>query len=91
LAELCQLSTGYFHRCFKEYTGMSALEYQKKQLMNKVLQLLHCNKSLVEIAKMFNYSSSFSLSRDFKLFYGYSPRDYKRMNGLQKGKSVIKD
>jgi len=84
LAELCQISTGYFHRCFKEYTGMSALEFQKKQLMNKVLQLMHCNKSLIEIAKLFNYSSSFSLSRDFKLFFKISPRDYKRLHGLQK-------
>ncbi len=84
LADLCQLSTGYFHRCFKEYTGMSALEYQKKQLMTKVLQLIHCNKSLIEIAKLFNYSSSFSLSRDFKLFFKMSPREYKRSSGLQK-------
>jgi AraC-like DNA-binding protein len=76
LAEACGISVSYFSRCFKRFSGMTPLDYQKKHLMEKVAHLLHCNHNLSQIYKKVNYPSTFSLSRDFKKQMGVSPREY---------------
>lgn len=73
------LSPGYLSGLYRQETGMTFTEYLLKVRMEKARELLAVPGSyMYEIAEVLGYGNPKNLSRAFKSYYGYSPRDYRR-------------
>ncbi len=78
LAKSCFLSERHFREVFKQFTGLSPKQYICQQKLKRIAVLLKTTSSTVNmLASEFNYSSPFQLSRDFKKYYGVSPKAYR--------------
>ena len=63
-----------FHRAFKEITGESPLQYQKKLRLVKAKNFItHQKQSATEAALAVGYESPAQFSRDFKRYFGVPP------------------
>ncbi len=79
LAKLANLSPSRFHTVFREITGSSPMEYQKKLRLNAAFRLVvMTDEKLKSVAEKTGFCNEFHLSRDFKANYGKSPREYRR-------------
>lgn len=64
---------------FKEYTGMTIAQYQKKQRLVYAAQLLlNSEYQITEIAEKVGFDSFSHFLRIFKEEYGLTPREYKK-------------
>ncbi len=71
------LNSVYFSRLFKQQTGENFTDYLTKMRMEKAIELVEMKKyKIYEISEMVGYSSSKYFSRVFKLYCGYTPKDY---------------
>lgn len=78
-AEKCNLSIYRFIHKFKDFTGMSPLEYITKIRINIAKDLiLSSSLSISEISDMIGYSNPLYFSRLFKKYCGVSPSLYKK-------------
>lgn len=78
-AQRVSLSPGYLSGLYRQETGMTFTESLLKARMEKARELLALPGSyMYEIAEMLGYGNPKNLSRAFKSYYGYSPRDYRR-------------
>ena len=79
LAEKSYLSPRRFRYIFKQITGQSPKAYICELKLKKVTYLLTTtNNNLTTIAIEMGYSSPFQLSRDFKKYFGVSPKEYRK-------------
>ncbi|OEU69758.1 MAG: hypothetical protein BA863_01970 [Desulfovibrio sp. S3730MH75] len=76
LAEKANMSVRSFHDHFKTVTTYSPLQYLKRIRLDKA-RLLLANQGLQAnvTAHMVGYESTSQFSREFKRYFGYSPKD----------------
>lgn len=71
---------------FKKYTGMTIVQYQKKQKLTYATQLLvNSDYQITEIASILEFDSFSHFLRIFKEQYGVTPKEY-RKNRMQKNR-----
>ena len=64
---------------FKEYTGMTIVQYQRKQKLAYAAQLLvNSDYQITEIAEILEFDSLSHFLRIFKEAYGMTPKEYRR-------------
>ena len=64
---------------FKEYTGMTIVQYQKKQKLTYATQLLvNSDYQITEIAEILEFDSFSHFLRIFKEQYGMTPKEYRK-------------
>lgn len=81
LAEKVCLSNKQFLRIFNEYVGTSPKEFMRLVRFHKALYTLqnHSAMSFTVLAHECGYYDQAHLIRDFKLFSGYTPGEYRAM------------
>lgn len=78
LADLLNVSEGYFRREFKKEYGISCKLYIDSMRMEGVLKMLReSNASVKDLAELFQYPDSAYLSKQVKIKTGLSPSDYR--------------
>lgn len=78
LAKISHFSPFYFHRILKAFLGEPLGTYIVRTRTEAAARLLrYSNLPIAEIAYRIGYSSSSSLSKVFKQFYGISPLEYR--------------
>lgn len=63
----------YFSRLFREYMGVSVMEYIKKRKMIKASEMILAGKKIIDVALLFGWQSHVGFSRTFKNEFGFSP------------------
>lgn len=80
VADKVGLNPSYFSTLFKQYTGMSYVEYITQLRINKAKELLtNCNCKVYEISDMVGYENSYYFNRIFKKITGMTPIEYKNL------------
>ena len=80
VSNLCNVSTSYFRRLFKEYANVSPKEYVINNKIEKAkLYIEYENFTVSEIAERLNFTDSAYFSKQFKRKVGMSPSEYKRL------------
>lgn len=80
LAKYEDMSVSSFHNHFKQITTYSPLQYIKKIRLNKAKDLIQKeNLQVNNTAYAVGYESISQFSRDFKSYYGYSPKEAKAL------------
>lgn len=84
LAELCNLSEGYFCRQFKAATGSTFIEYLNfVRIYNAEKLLNHTKKPILDISMEVGFSTVSYFNRTFRRFKSCSPSNYRRAQYLQ--------
>ena len=77
MAELCQISTVYFRKLFKQLYNTSPMQHLNKIRMEHARELLKSDYgSIAQVAESAGYSSLYHFSKMFKKCYGLSPSKY---------------
>jgi YesN/AraC family two-component response regulator len=83
VASHVRLNPNYLSTYFHQHTGQPFGEYLIKTRMAMAAELLKkSSKRIGEIADFVGYSSANSFSRTFRHQYGISPKDYRRLYGM---------
>lgn len=70
---------------FKDYTGMTIVQYQKKQKLTYATQLLtNSDCQITEIAEILEFDSLSHFLRIFKEQYGLTPKEYRKIKKATK-------
>lgn len=81
LAERFNLSANYVGEYFKKLTGESLHSYIKQYKMNIIEQRLTFSEfSIGEIARELGFSDESHLSKQFKMFKGMTPAEFRKQN-----------
>lgn len=78
LAKSCGMSPAAFYRAFRKATDKTPMQYLNERRLTLAAQLLTEGQTLSQIAARCGFCDEFHLSRNFKNFYGVSPREYKK-------------
>lgn len=74
-AELCNMSEAYFRRLFREYTGMTPIEYRNDIRLSDARQKLKSGEyNVTEAAYECGFSNLSFFIRLYKEKYGYTPK-----------------
>jgi len=74
-ADLCNMSEVNFRRLFKEYTGMSPIEYRNNiRLINAKIKLQSGEYNVSEAAELCGFSNLSFFIRLYKKKYGHTPK-----------------
>lgn len=83
VAALAHLSPFHFHRIFKIVTNETVAEYIRRlKLTNAAQMLFYKDHSVTHVALEFGFSSSQSLAKAFKNYFGLTPSDIKQCQTL---------
>ena len=78
MAKQAKVSRSSFVRVFQSECGESPGRFFENQRLHLVqLYLLESNRSISQIANLLQYPNPFHLSRNFKQYFGLSPRTYR--------------
>jgi AraC-like DNA-binding protein len=78
LARVCDMSVSSFHNHFKKITSHTPLQYIKKIRLTKAKDLLvKYDYKVVDVADELGYDNPSHFSRDFKSYFGFSPKEAK--------------
>lgn len=78
-AEQVKMSPGYLSILFSQNTELSFTEYLLKERMERAKQLLDSpDYKIYDVAAMVGYKSPKNFTRAFSLYYGCSPREYRK-------------
>lgn len=92
IAESYNISISHYERLFRNYTGMSPVEYRHIHKINCIKSLLHNPKiTLDEISEKMGYCDSSYLCRFFKRQTGMTPKEYRNIYISQTMNSQLKD
>lgn len=81
LAQKCLLSERQFRCLFTKFIGVSPKKYICRQKLKMAASLLKTSYLTVKtIAYELNYCSPYQLSKDFKNYFGMSPKQYREKN-----------
>lgn len=76
LAQKAGMSSSSFHKYFKDVTGLSPIQFQKKtRLMNARGHIISSSKDIAEIAFDVGYDSPSQFSREYLRQFGLSPKN----------------
>lgn len=79
LACMCNISTNYFHRMFKQAFKTTPANYIILLKMNSALQLLKDNNiTMKEIAFELGFTDNAHFCKTFKKYYGITPKEYQK-------------
>ena len=74
-AELCNMSEVNFRRLFKEYTGLSPIDYRNDVRLSKARSKLQSGEyNVSEVAEICGFSNLSFFIRVYKKKYGYTPK-----------------
>jgi len=80
IAALCYVSTAYFRRLFREYCGVSPIEYRTARKIERARELLlRSELSIAEISDLLGYEDPSYFCRAFKREAGIAPTLYRKM------------
>ena len=83
LAAACAMSPATFYRLFRQTIHKTPMQYLDEYRLKQAAQrLLFEKQTLAQIAEDCGYYDEFHLSRNFKKYYGVSPKTYKRQTIL---------
>lgn len=82
LAKQAGMSRAVFHRKFKEVTTYSPIQFIKLHRLNDASRLIAGGTTVGEAAYQVGYSSQSQFSRDFRRYFGQSPRQWVHTVGL---------
>jgi AraC family transcriptional regulator len=78
LAELLELSSFHFSRMFKQVTGMSPLQFVKRQRIVRAQKLIcETSRSFIEIALEVGYTSPSHFAKVFRRVVGVTPTEFR--------------
>lgn len=78
IAQACNVSPCYFRKLFKEYSGMTPLEYRINIRLNMAKSMLENGEATLEyIAEALNFQNASYFCRIFKRKFGITPSQYK--------------
>lgn len=78
IAKLCNVSTSYFRRLFKEYANVSPIEYILNSKIEKAkIYLEYENLTIGEISDLLGFTDAAYFSKQFKRKVGMTPMQYK--------------
>ena len=78
-AELCGVSSAYFYRSFREWSGKSPVEYRNLlRLSNAETMLRYTDMRVSEISEYIGFDDPFYFCRVFAKHYGSSPQKYRK-------------
>lgn len=81
----------YFSSAFKEYTGMSFIQYIKKLRLAKAKELLEIsNDKVYEISAKVGFENPKHFNKLFREAEGISPLEYRMAAGLKQSPSVLR-
>ena len=88
IARECNVSPIYFRKLFKEYSGMTPIDYRLNAVINQAKQhLIYSDRSVSEISDMLKFSSTTYFCRAFKKKTGLTPMEYvKKHSGSAVGR-----
>lgn len=76
LAEIVNMSVSSFHRCFKEVTAMSPLQFQKQLRLQEARSLLLSESAdAADVAFRVGYESPSQFSREYARMFGLPPKE----------------
>lgn len=76
LAKQARMSVSGFHAHFKQLTHLSPLQYQKSHRLLTAKRLIEQqNHAIAEVAFQVGYESPSQFSREYKRYFGISPKD----------------
>ena len=78
LSQECAMSPASFYRLFRQTMKMTPMQYLDSYRLKQAAQQLLENEKLSVIAERCGFCDEFHLSRNFKNYYGVSPREYKK-------------
>ncbi len=79
LADMVHLSRSYFMHCFKQATGVSAVEYTiQLRIKNACEMLRNSGRTSVEVAFACGFQNLSNFNRQFKKCVGCTPGQYRR-------------
>lgn len=79
MAETANMGIRNFRKVFQDTTGLTPKTFYQNLRLSMAQELLrHQQLSLTQIADKLGFSSPFHLSREFKNYFGLSPRQYKK-------------
>lgn len=85
LAAAVHLSESYFMNRFKEYVGLSAIEYISHFRIEKACkELAGSKKSVMEIAFECGFSNLSNFNRQFRRIAGCSPTEYRKRQAISR-------
>ena len=76
LAKEAGMSRAVFHRKFKELTTYSPIQFIKLHRLNEASRLIMSGSTVRDAAYHVGYSSQSQFSRDFRRYFGKSPRQW---------------
>lgn len=80
IARLSNVSTNYFEKLFKDYSGMTPIEYRLNSRLEYAKRLLKNDELSVEsISEILGFSDCAYFCRIFKKKIGMTPREYSRL------------
>lgn len=85
IAAFIGLSTDYFSRMFKQFTGLSPLEYIKNVRLAKATELLrYPNMSIAQVAIEVGFEDPGYFARQFRQTLGISPSGYQKESHIRR-------
>ncbi|UXI04148.1 GyrI-like domain-containing protein [Photobacterium sp. TY1-4] len=92
VAAMAHLSPFHFHRVFKAVTGETLGGFIKRmKLQNAVHCLFYHKSSVTEVAMDCGFSSSQSLAKAFRLYFGVSPSEIRRCQTQPEFSSLLRN
>ncbi|MGD6803795.1 AraC family transcriptional regulator [Rossellomorea vietnamensis] len=77
LSQTAGLSSSYYSKCFKDYTGQPPIDYLREIRLKKAKELLMFSKEKLKVvAGLVGYQDEFYFSRVFKKQFGVSPKEF---------------
>jgi AraC-like DNA-binding protein len=82
VAEVCDINVKYMASLFKRYSDNTPHEYLMKIKLNKAANmLLNTSLTIKNIAGQIGLLDQYHFSRNFKQYYGLSPKRYRQIHG----------
>lgn len=78
IARAVGLNRRYMTKIFRNKTGMTVKEFLVKTRMEKAAKYINAGKSVSETAVLSGYADVFNFSKNFKKYYGVSPKFYNK-------------
>ena len=82
IAKMCNVSEIYFRKLFKQYSGLTPVQFKMNKKIERAMQYLAFeNKTIKETAALLNFNEISYFCRVFKDKTGVTPGEYIKSNG----------